>query len=135
MNDVIELLNKLKYKELVKIAEAEGIKKSGKKPELIKRLAENVPEETLRAHVLELMGLGKKILEHEWVPKHRIMKPQEVEELLKKYGIKKWQLPKMLVTDPVAMLLGAKPGDVIEITRKSPTAGEAKYYRVVVRGV
>ena len=131
----MRLLRGLKYRELVKIAEAEGIKKTGKKTELIKRLVENVSEEKLRAHIIEQKGFEKKILEHEWVPKHRIMKPEEVEELLKKYGIKKWQLPKILDSDPVAMILGAKPGDVIEITRKSPTAGEAKYYRVVVRGI
>ena len=134
MEDIVRLLNGLKYRDLIKICEAEGVKKSGKKTEVIKRLVEQVPEETLRAHIMELMGFGKKILEHEWVPKHRIMSNEEVEELLKKYGIKKWQLPKMLDSDPVAMILGARPGDVIEITRKSPTAGEAKYYRVVIKG-
>ena len=135
MQDIVRLLNNLSYRDLVKICEIEGIKRSGKKADVIKRLVESVPEEKLRAHIMEFMGLGKRILEHEWVPKHRIMKPEEVEELLKKFGIKKWQLPKMLDDDPVAMLLGARPGDVIEITRKSPTAGETKYYRVVIKGI
>ena len=73
------------------------------------------------------------ILKHRLVPKHRIMSEKEVEELLKKYGITKDKLPKILASDPVIKAIGAKVGDVIEITRKSPIAGQTKYYRVVVR--
>ncbi|MEM0377514.1 MAG: DNA-directed RNA polymerase subunit H [Thermofilum sp.] len=40
----------------------------------------------------------------------------------------------MYSTDPVARALKAKPGDVIMIIRKSPTAGEAVAFRVVVKG-
>ena len=61
------------------------------------------------------------------------MSEKEVEELLKKYGITKDKLPKILASDPVIKAIGAKVGDVIEITRKSPIAGQTKYYRVVVR--
>ena len=73
------------------------------------------------------------ILKHRLVPKHRIMSEKEVEELLKKYGITKDKLPKILASDPVIKAIGAKIGDVIEITRKSSVAGQTKYYRVVVR--
>lgn len=40
----------------------------------------------------------------------------------------------MTANDPLAKLLNAKIGDVIKIIRKSETAGEADYYRVVVKG-
>ena len=73
------------------------------------------------------------IFKHELVPKHRIMKEEEVKKLLERYGITKKQLPKILTTDPVVKALGAKVGDVIEIERKSPVAGVTKYYRVVVK--
>jgi DNA-directed RNA polymerase subunit H len=74
----------------------------------------------------------KKILEHELVPKHEILGKKEVEELLKKYTINPAQLPKIKLNDPIVQVIGAKRGDVLRITRKSPTVGEADYYRVVV---
>jgi len=74
------------------------------------------------------------ILEHVLVPRHRVLSSEEKEALLKKYNIKPSQLPKMLSSDPVAVAIGAKLGDVVEIVRKSPVAGETLAYRVVVEG-
>jgi DNA-directed RNA polymerase subunit H len=73
------------------------------------------------------------ILEHELVPKHEIMRPEEVRELLERYRITLNELPRILVSDPVVRELGANPGDVLRITRPSPTAGVATYYRLVVK--
>ena len=72
------------------------------------------------------------ILNHELVPKHEILSEKEAKELLETLNITKDQLPKILSKDPVVKILGAKPGDIIKITRRSATAGEAVYYRVVV---
>ncbi len=73
------------------------------------------------------------ILGHEYVPKHEILKEKDVEKLLKQYKLEsKMQLPKILSSDPVIKAIKAKKGDVIKITRKSMTAGEAVYYRVVI---
>lgn len=74
------------------------------------------------------------ILSHKLVPKHEILSEKEKEELLKKYGVTLRQLPRILSSDPVVKSLNAKPGDIIRIRRKSLTAGESIYYRVVVRG-
>ena len=73
-----------------------------------------------------------RILEHELVPEHRILSLEEAVDLLRRLGVSPSQLPRISINDPVAQLLGAKPGDIIEIKRKSPTAGEAVYYRIVV---
>ena len=135
MEDLSRLLGKLGYRELARICGEEELKKSGKKIDLVKRLTEVVPEEKLRTYVMEFLGVGKKILEHDWVPKHRIMKPEEIEKLMVVQGIKKNQLPKVLDSDSVSMLLGARPGDVLEIIRVRETSGENKYYRVVVRSL
>lgn len=74
----------------------------------------------------------RSILDHVFVPKARILSKEEVEELLKKYKVTKEMLPKILETDPVAVELGAKKGDVIEFVRNSPIAGKSIYYRVVI---
>ena len=74
-----------------------------------------------------------KVFEHVLVPKHEILSKREAEELLRRYKIKPYHLPKIKDTDPAVRALGAKPGDIIKIVRKSPTAGETVYYRFVVR--
>lgn len=74
------------------------------------------------------------ILKHELVPKHKILNEKEREELFKKYGINIKQLPRISGSDPVIKVINGQLGDVIEITRKSLTAGETVYYRVVVKG-
>lgn len=72
------------------------------------------------------------ILEHNLVPKHEIMAKKEVTEILEKYGVTDAQLPKIRESDPIVQAIGAKRTDVLKITRKSPTAGNALYYRIVV---
>ncbi len=72
------------------------------------------------------------ILEHEMVPKHKILNEEEKKELLEKYKIKIKDLPRISIKDPAIMAIEGKIKDVIEITRESSTAGETRYYRVVV---
>lgn len=73
------------------------------------------------------------ILKHELVPEHVILSEEEKRELLEKYNISEKQLPKILAKDPAVKAIGAKPGDVIKIIRKSPVAGKSVYYRIVVK--
>ncbi len=77
---------------------------------------------------------GFNIFEHELVPEHRILTEEEKRELLRRYNIRISQLPQILVSDPAVVALGAKPGDIVEIKRKSRTAGVYLYYRLVVEG-
>ncbi len=70
--------------------------------------------------------------DHIYVPKHEIISKQEAEQVLEKYNCNPTELPLIFVTDPAILGLGVKPGDLIKITRKSPTAGTSLYYRYVV---
>lgn len=76
----------------------------------------------------------KRILEHEYMPKAEIVPKEEVKEILKQLNAKVFQLPWIRASDPLARAIGAKPGNVIRIIRKSDTAGEFVTYRFVVPG-
>jgi DNA-directed RNA polymerase subunit H len=53
---------------------------------------------------------------------------------MEEFHIRPHQLPYIKTSDPAAQDLGAKMGDILQITRKSPTAGEVIVYRYVVDG-
>ena len=72
------------------------------------------------------------IFDHILVPKHVLLTPEEVTNVLKKFNITLNQLPKISVKDPVVKTLDAKKGDVIKILRKSQTAGISEFFRIVV---
>ena len=73
------------------------------------------------------------ILDHILVPNHRVMKKSEVGEIMEKYNISDiTQFPDISRFDPVAQVIGLRPGQVCEITRASKTAIESKYYRVCI---
>ena len=71
------------------------------------------------------------ILKHEFVPSHEILPKKDAKDLLDSLGVEKESLPKIFFADPVAKKLEAKPGDLLKITRKSETAGQTVYYRLV----
>ena len=72
------------------------------------------------------------VFKNQLVPKHEIVPKREAEELLERLHIKAHQLPYLRADDPAAMQIGAKPWDVVRVTRRSPTAGEVVVYRYVI---
>ena len=70
-------------------------------------------------------------IKHTLIPPHEKISETEKKELYVKYNISFKELPKMSVKDPAIQHLEAKVGDVIRITRKSPTAGRAIFFRGV----
>jgi len=69
------------------------------------------------------------ITQHELVPKHVLLSPEEKKQLLDRYRLKLNQLPRILKDDAVARYLGLRRGDVVKIIRKSTTAGRYASYR------
>lgn len=64
---------------------------------------------------------------------HRILTDEECDELLNKnLKKKKSNLPKIKISDPQVIWIGAKIGDIIRIDRDSEITGKSIYYRVVI---
>lgn len=88
----------------------------------------------LNLQVFDIRLLQFNISKHEFVPKHEVVSDDnEVKEIMDKFMIKsKFQLPIILKTDAMAKYLGLRNGDVVKITRVSPTSGEYIVYRCCV---
>ena len=93
-----------------------GVKKTAKR----KKVEDEVPPFKVSTHFL--------------IPKHELLTKEEGQQVLQKYHSSQSQLPYILVTDPIAKEIGAKPGDLVRISRRSETAGSSTYYRYVVEG-
>jgi DNA-directed RNA polymerase subunit H len=74
------------------------------------------------------------VAKHILVPKHRRLGDRDKKNLLEKLRISENDIPKIKVSDPAIADLKLKPGDIVQVTRKSPTAGESFYYRCVING-
>ena len=73
------------------------------------------------------------ILKHSMVPPHTILNIKETLQFKKTFNVIDDQnLPQISRFDPVALLLGMKPGQICKIIRTSKTAIHAPYYRVCV---
>jgi DNA-directed RNA polymerase subunit H (RpoH/RPB5) len=88
-------------------------------------------EEKIYVIVLNIKKLQFNILNHVLVPPQRIMLPEEVEVIKKKYNIMdNTQWPEISRFDPVMMVLGIRPGEICEITRPNKCSIVEKYYRM-----
>lgn len=75
-----------------------------------------------------------KVSTHFLIPRHELLTKEESQQMLETFHSPPSQLPYILVTDPIAKEVGAKPGDFVRISRRSETAGSSTYYRYVVEG-
>lgn len=102
----------------------------GMTPSAKQSLVDMAPKYILE-HFLE-SELLINITEHELVPKHILLTPDEKAELLSRYKLKESQLMRIQAQDPVARYFGLKRGHVVKIIRPSETAGRYISYRLVV---
>ena len=83
--------------------------------------------------VENIKRLQYNILNHILVPTHEIITDKEVEEVMQKYNIKhKIEFPEISRFDPVARVIGLRPGDICKIIRPSKTAIKTPYYRICI---
>ena len=76
------------------------------------------------------------ILEHTLVPEHRVLTNEEVDKIKLRYNItENTQFPDISRFDPVAQVIGIRPGQVCEIIRPSKTAINSFYYRIAIKRV
>lgn len=71
-------------------------------------------------------------LDHFLVPPHTLVPKEQHEGLMKSlYITQKSQFPFIRYhEDPITRVIGAVPGDIVKITRPSPTSGEYIVYRI-----
>ena len=83
--------------------------------------------------VQSIKRLQFNILNHVLQPKFSVLSNEEKEEVKRKYNITiDSQFPDISRFDPVAQLIGIRPGEVCKIIRPSKTAVTTDYYRVCV---
>jgi DNA-directed RNA polymerase I, II, and III subunit RPABC1 len=69
---------------------------------------------------------------HRKVSPHRILTMEERTAFFERYRVKPEYMPAIDSQDPMAKWVGARPGDILEILRKSEAAGGPPYYRICV---
>lgn len=81
--------------------------------------------------VFDVKELQFNISKHIMVPKHELITDNVViDELVQQYMLKsKTHFPIILKSDPMAKFLHAKPGNIVKVTRHSPTSAENIVYR------
>ena len=91
----------------------------------------NANRENSFVQVFLLASLYFNISKHHLVPKHRLLDDKEKSDVSKMFPTLA-NLPHILSQDAMAKYLGARPGDVVEITGLCETSAENKRWRICV---
>lgn len=86
----------------------------------------------LTIEVFEEAELVTNITEHKLINKYYVLDDQAKKELLEKYTVKDTQLPRILLSDPLARYYGLKRGQVVKIRRSDATSLDYYTYRYAV---
>lgn len=69
---------------------------------------------------------------HDTVPKHVVLSPSEVDQLLQERQVKPSQIPRIEEGDPIVKYVGAQRGDILKIIREAKESGPYLTFRCVV---
>jgi DNA-directed RNA polymerase subunit H (RpoH/RPB5) len=74
------------------------------------------------------------LIEHINSPSYEILSEEESKEIMDSYLVKKKELLKMLMFDPVSKYYNLKRGQIIRVIRASEQSGYSIAYRIVING-
>lgn len=87
----------------------------------------------VKFETFSLQDLQFNVTRHHLVPQHeRISDPDAVKAVLRRYGVKRAQLPVIHKSDAVCRYYGIESGDLVRVTRVSPAGGSHEMYRMCV---
>ena len=126
IEDLIHLDNVLEKKDDIII-----IIKDEPNDSLLSVLSNLWLQDQIYVNVINIKRLQFNILNHVLVPKHRVLNDEETKIFKQRYNISdNSQIPDISRFSPVAQVIGIRPGEICEITRKSKTAIDTLFYRV-----
>ena len=126
IEDLIHLDNVLEKKDDIII-----IIKDEPNDSLLSVLSNLWLQDQIYVNVINIKRLQFNILNHILVPKHRVLNDEETKIFKQRYNISdNSQIPDISRFSPVAQVIGIRPGEICEITRKSKTAIDTLFYRV-----
>ncbi len=88
-------------------------------------------DSTTLVEIFRIDELQVNISRHSKVPLHEAIREEsEIQEIMRAYSIKsRYQLPIIKTSDPMARYLALRPGQLVRITRSSPSAGSYVLFR------
>ena len=89
-------------------------------------------KDTKDFEVFKTMEIVRDISKHFLVPKHILLSKEEAEQFMEEYSLKKRDMGRIFIDDPMVRYLYAKKDDIIQIIRGSLISGYSTYYRLVV---
>jgi DNA-directed RNA polymerase I, II, and III subunit RPABC1 len=89
-----------------------------------------------KGYFVQIYGLENflfNVARHQFVPKHTIIKKDEITKLMDKYNLKNLKnLPLIKWQDPQAKYIGLKPKMITRINSFNATTGDSITYRICV---
>jgi len=100
---------------------------------MIKILEQIWKKEGIFLVILNIKRLQFNIMNHDLVPKHRVLTNEENATFRKKYNVMNdEQIPTISRFDPVSLALCLRPEEICEITRPSRTSVTSTFYRICI---
>jgi DNA-directed RNA polymerase subunit H (RpoH/RPB5) len=90
--------------------------------------------DTRGVEVFKIMEIIRDISKHHLVPKHILLTKDDADKVMEEYKIKKKDMGRIYVDDPMARYLYAEKDNIIQIIRQTLNSGYSTYYRLVVPG-